>query len=305
MNQKTHLVDNKYLKLLYITLVISIISVAQLKAEMFSIMLDWQQGTMYEYSLTESHIVYVNKKPVRSNIQRSKISVEFYRISDDYNKLRWKYTDIEYDLSRVNDYLYKSLYKLSKILYFDIITDKHGDYQYLINWEQIRDIGTVFIDSVISKLPEHYKDKELASARKSLNTIKTQYVSHESIESTLLHNIQIFFQAYSYNYDNTGPIEQDAVMQNPVTKKMVSGKLIRLGIVDKKEKKLKIDIKQLVSDSVKAQGFDKPQLLELLFKTSVDIDTRNGSVRDLSYSRQVVMGNKEDAKTVFIRRLSK
>jgi hypothetical protein len=292
-----------YFKLLYLSLVLLITSVAQLNAEIFSIKLNWQQGDVYRYALTESHIVFKDKLPILNNIQKNEISVEFYRISNDYNKLRWRYTKIQFDSSRASDYLYKSLYNLSKILVYDIITDKHGDYQYIINWETIRDLGTVFIDSVISRLPEHYEGKDIESAKQALNAIKAQYTSHDGIELALMQNIQIFLQAFSYNYDNTGPIEQEAIMKNPVSNESVSGKLIRIGIIDKDKKTLAVDIKQLVRDTVNAQGFERPQPLELLFKTSVDIDTTNGTVKDLSYSRQVIMGKTEDIKSVFFRRI--
>ena len=301
-NQKIILNKKSDIRLLLLSLLFSIIITASLKAEIFSIQLDWKQGEKYIYDVTESHIVYRDKLPIMSNIQRSKISLEFYRINDDYNKLRWRYVWIQADTNRINDYTYKSLYNLSNNLSFDIITDKHGVYQYLINWEQIRDLGTTFIDSVISKLPEHYQGNAVNAAKAALLNIRKQYESHDAIEAGLMQNILIFLQAYSYNYDNSGPIEQDAVMENPLTKEMVSGKLIRIGIIKKPERLLSIDIKQLVQDSVKAKGFDTPQILELLFKTSVDIDTSNGTVKDLSYSRQVLLGNQEDVKSVFIRR---
>ena len=144
----------------------------------------WEKGDILKFSLLQKKEKYKDARLVSDGNSTSTIILTVIDATDKSYTLNWKCDQIRVNVAGARDTFSLRLIQIIEGINFRYKTSELGEFQELLNWEEVRD----FVHQVIDKLGQQSNNTDINSA---LLETKKIFNSKESIEQIILRDVQL------------------------------------------------------------------------------------------------------------------
>src|SRR5688572_9828202 len=167
----------------------------------------WEKGDILKFSLLQKKEKYKDARLVSDGSSTSTIIITVIDATDKSYTLNWKCDQIKVNDAGAMDTFSLRLIQIIEGINFTYKASELGEFQELLNWEEVRD----FVHQLIDKLGQQSKNTDISSA---LIETKKIFDSKESIEQIILRDVQLLHTLYGGEYKLNEKISSETELPN-------------------------------------------------------------------------------------------
>ena len=268
----------------------------------------WDKGDIMKYSLLQKKEKYQEAKLISGGSSTSTIIITVIDASEKSYTLNWKCSQIKLNDLEVRDTLTLRLLQLVEGIDFRYKTNELGQFQELVNWEEVRNSVYLLID----KLGQQSGNSGINSA---LAEMKKIFSSKESIEQIILRDVQLLHNLFGGEYKLNEQITAESELPNFLGGNPFSAVLsVEMTELNRANNRCRIKMNQVVdkekltnelNDWMKKLGKPKDSKLPLINMTDeydFAIELKKGIITRAYSSRVVEIDN---TKSIEVHELTK
>lgn len=270
----------------------------------------WEKGDSANFTLIQTKEKYDNEKILSKGSSISKIEFSVTDVTPKSYIINWKYSEIKVNGNETQSPTVEKLIKLTQGINFKYRTSELGEFQELLNWEEVQSA----VSKTINKLITETKDSKLAGI---FEQTKNVFSSKESIEQIIMKDIQMLHGIYGGEYKLKQKISVDTELPNFLGGEPFPAILnIDMYELDQKQALCKIEISQTI-DKDKAAKIISDWLnkadqsnnsntnpINISDNTKYEIDLKKGWVKVLHHIRTSETNGLKTIETKEIKKMN-